>query len=440
MNYIFTMTLSGSCMYLAYRMIRKIAGEQLSEKWYYLLLKITALFFLIPLPFLKKLYIGLFEAWSKNDLQKPMFYFGYDEMIVFKSDHYFQANEVAKLQGIILLIWIIFTIVVGTYFGASYLKRRLQITSKCRNIELPPEDLKVIGEVCQKLHIRTKVQFMPFIKGESPFTIGFFKPLVFFDFAVPEEEKELLLKHELIHIKCGDMFWHFASILVVAMHWYNPLAWWFREELKRVCEYACDEKVLQGSDKTMRSKYARILIAYQTEKEGEVLEACLSGKGKETKKRIMKMLNMKKKLSAAVSAILLVVVVALNSITVFAYEDVKVARGEGYEDGEWVNKDIALIPEGGELVWENPEYVENYVYHYDTQFVDEEGNVYEVQEDIVPYWNCEHDFVNGTLQAHERNSTGGCKVYFYDAVYCILCRYLPEKTFVGAMEYAVCTH
>ena len=149
---------------------------------------------------------------------------------------------------------------------------------------------------------------------------------------------------------------------------------------------------------------------------------------------------MKKKLSAAVSVMLMVAVVALNSLTVFAYEDVKVAKGEAYEDGKFVNSDFALIPEGGELVWENPEYVENYVYHYDTQFVDEEGNVYEVQEDIVPYWNCEHDFVNGTVQEHERNTTGGCKVYFYDAVYCILCRYLPEKTFVGAMEYAVCTH
>ena len=440
MNYVFTMTLSGSCIYLAYRMIRKIAGEQLSEKWYYMLLKVTALFYLIPLPFLKQIYTGLLEPWSKAASDNPVFYFGHDESVVFMSDHYIQFNHYMKVQGTILLIWIFFAVLVGACFWGCYLKRRLQIAKMCRDFKLSPEDSKVVAKVSQKLQVHTRVQFMPCIKGKSPFTIGFFKPLVFLDLAAPEEEKELLLKHELIHIKRGDMFWHFASILVVAMHWYNPLAWWFRAELKRVCEYACDETVLQGCDKLTRSKYARILVVYQTEKEGEILEAGLSKAGQETEKRIMKILSMKKQLPVAVSAMLLVAVVALNSLTVFAYEDVKVARGEGYEDGEFINFDFALIPEGGNLVWENPEYVEDYVYHYDVQFVDEDGDVYEVQEDMVPYWNCEHDFVNGTLQRHEKNSTGGCKVYFYDAVYCILCGYMPERTLTYVGEYIVCTH
>ena len=442
MNYIFTMTVSGTCMYLAYRMIHKIVGERLSETWYYLLLKIAMLFFLIPLPFLSQFYKDLFEIWSKKDFQKQVFYFDQDEIIVFKSDHYLQLNEIAKTQGITLLIGILIPILVGIYFGANYLKKRQQISKECRNTELSPEDSKVITEVCQKLKLRihTRVQFMPYIKGKSPFTMGFFKPLVFLDFVASKKEKELLLTHELIHIKRGDMFWCFASIFVVAMHWYNPLAWRFRQELKRVCEYACDEKVLQGSDKAERSRYARILLAYEMEKGGEGLAVGLSRNGKETQKRIMKILNKRKKLPVTVSALILVVVAALNTLTVFAYEDVKVARGEGYEDGKFVNSDFALIPEDGELVWENPEYVDNYVYYYDVQFIDEDGNVYEVHEDIEPCFECEHDFVNGMLQEHEKNSMGGCKVYFYDAVYCILCGYMPEKTFVSAMEYAVCTH
>ena len=97
---------------------------------------------------------------------------------------------------------------------------------------------------------------------------------------------------------------------------------------------------------------------------------------------------------------ILMVVVVLNSLTVFEYGDVKVTRGEAYED----------------------------------------GNVYEIYEDIEPCFACEHDFVNGTVQEHERNTTGGCKVYFYDAVYCILCGYLPEKTLTNIVEYIVCTH
>ena len=54
--------------------------------------------------FVKQFYIGLIESWSKRDLQKSIFYFGHDEMIAFQSNQYFQLNETAKLQGIILLI------------------------------------------------------------------------------------------------------------------------------------------------------------------------------------------------------------------------------------------------------------------------------------------------------------------------------------------------
>ena len=54
MNYIFTMTASGTCIYLAYMLIRRTIGDRLAEKWYYMLLKATVAYFLIPLPFLKQ--------------------------------------------------------------------------------------------------------------------------------------------------------------------------------------------------------------------------------------------------------------------------------------------------------------------------------------------------------------------------------------------------
>ena len=72
MNYIFTMTVSGTCIYLAYMLIRSIVGERLSERCYYMLLKATVVYFLIPLPFLKQFYIGLIETWSKKGLQKQV--------------------------------------------------------------------------------------------------------------------------------------------------------------------------------------------------------------------------------------------------------------------------------------------------------------------------------------------------------------------------------
>lgn len=440
MNYIFTMTASGTCIYLAYMLIRRIVGNRLSEKWYYGLLKAAVMYFLIPMPFLKQFYIGLIEAWNKKGLQKQVLYYLQGEMIVFKGDNFWQLNDTAKLQGTILLVWILGTVLIGTLFLVDYLKRRWAVVKRCNGEALPEQEVKVTERLRQRHHVRADVQFINHAKGDSPFTIGFFKPIVFYDFTTPEEEKELLLAHELVHIKRGDMFCRFASVLVVAMHWYNPLAWWFKQEMERACEYSCDEQVLQGIDNALRRKYAQILIQYETEQKGAVLEAGLSTEGKETKKRIMKILNTTKKIPVMVSAMIMGAVIALNSLTVFAYEDVKVARGDVFENEEFINGDFALIPEGAELVWKNSEYVDNYVYHYDVQFVDVDGNVYEVHEDAVPCFNCEHDFVKGTIQKHEKNSDGGCKVYFYNATYCILCGYLTDKEYVNGISYDICVH
>lgn len=439
MNYIFTMTVSGTCIYLAYMLIRRIVGDRLAEKWYYMLLKATVVYFLIPLLFLKQFYMWVYETWSGKAWLLQVMYYAKEDLVVFKGESFLYLNDSAKLQGIILLFWTVGVLGIGAWFLADYIQKR-RFVERVRVEEEHRQEEKVFREeLCRRLHVCREVKFINRSGENSPFTIGFCKPVVFYDFAAPKEEKELFLAHELIHIQRGDMVWRFLGILVKAMHWYNPLAWIFVKELEKVCEYSCDELAIQGGDAALRHRYVQILINYQTEK-GAVLRVNLTREGEETKKRMKKVLNKTKKLSVAASATIVGAVVALNSLTVFAYQDVKVARGEIFEDESFANADFGFTPLGEELLWEDTVNMDDYVHYFNTQFVDVDGNVYEVHENVDICAVCDHNYVEGTLQRHVKNSDGSCRVYFYNALRCTKCGSVTNEEYTGDRGYPVCPH
>ncbi len=438
MNYIFTMTLSGSGLFLVYGLLRLVLHGRMSEKWYYGLLKVTALYFLIPLPYVKKLYVEFWDTWEKAALHVQGKVYYQEDWIVFVNDNFLKLNSAIKIQGAILSIWVLGVLLVGLGFLVLYFRRR-KVLNTCYKMDVPNGEVTFRKQMCQRYDIHADVQFMYYSKN-SPFTIGFRRPIVCYDYKAPSEIKEMLLAHELIHIKRMDTLWHLGSILVVTMHWYNPLAWWFKYELEEICEYSCDEQVVCDKDEAYQKRYAGIILKYATEQKGEALSVGFAKAAKEVERRMKKVLDKTRKLPKIAATMIMAVVVALNSLTVFAYEDVKVARGEAIMEEMFFENDFAFVPEGEELVWSDAEYIQNYVFYYDKQFVDVEGNVYEVYDGVEVCATCEHTYVSGTLQTHEKYSNGGCKVYYYSAMRCTKCGSITNKVYLSSTEYANCPH
>jgi TonB family protein len=68
----------------------------------------------------------------------------------------------------------------------------------------------------------------------------------------PVERIQLVLAHELAHIRRGDWTVQIAAELVRALHWFNPLFWVACRRLREESEQACDDEVINrgidGSD------------------------------------------------------------------------------------------------------------------------------------------------------------------------------------------------
>ncbi|WP_296678978.1 M56 family metallopeptidase [Novosphingobium sp.] len=74
--------------------------------------------------------------------------------------------------------------------------------------------------------------------------------------------RNLAIAHELEHHAGRDIAVNFAMQPLLALHWFNPLAWAGWRALRRDQEAACDARVLAGSDSATREAYARLITAF----------------------------------------------------------------------------------------------------------------------------------------------------------------------------------
>jgi beta-lactamase regulating signal transducer with metallopeptidase domain len=74
------------------------------------------------------------------------------------------------------------------------------------------------------------------------------------------EEQELALRHELLHPRRGDLWVSAAALLVLGLHWFNPLAYVAHRVFRRDLEAACDADLLAATMPAERATYASAIV------------------------------------------------------------------------------------------------------------------------------------------------------------------------------------
>lgn len=74
------------------------------------------------------------------------------------------------------------------------------------------------------------------------------------------EERELALMHEALHHRRGDLWASGVALLVLALHWFNPLAHAAHRAFRRDLEAACDATLLARRGASARQAYARTIL------------------------------------------------------------------------------------------------------------------------------------------------------------------------------------
>ncbi|MBR6742420.1 MAG: M56 family metallopeptidase [Clostridia bacterium] len=98
-------------------------------------------------------------------------------------------------------------------------------------------------------------------KIQTPSVYGIIKPKIILPREYPEGELKFILMHETAHIRRGDNLIRLLALILVCVHWFDPLAWLILKCLYNDTELACDEAVLAACTDTEKKQYAHTLLA-----------------------------------------------------------------------------------------------------------------------------------------------------------------------------------
>ena len=146
---------------------------------------------------------------------------------------------------------------------------------------------------------------------KSPCLAGFIPAVYLTEDVLQADEAELILRHELTHLRHLDFLWSFCRTAAVIAYWWNPFIWLAAICSKRDAELACDEAVAAKLPESKRLAYARAILTQAPRK-----TAALSLAGPPVKERIL-FLTKKQRTSVlcVILALLLVMSAAGCSIT-----------------------------------------------------------------------------------------------------------------------------
>ncbi|MBR3293466.1 MAG: hypothetical protein IKI69_03465 [Oscillospiraceae bacterium] len=152
----------------------------------------------------------------------------------------------------------------------------LAITQRSRDVYLPPLlQAYILGLVTMltyafssTLLIKRRVAASVLLPGnirvcdtlDSPFILGFIRPVIYLPSFLDERERAFVLAHERAHLRRRDHWWKPLGFLILSIHWFNPVCWLAYILLCRDIELACDEKVVREMGRPERVAYSQTLL------------------------------------------------------------------------------------------------------------------------------------------------------------------------------------
>lgn len=452
MEYLLVMALSGSTMTGIYLLLRYLLKDKICARLYDLLARVAILYYLVPLPYLKKYYVAVIRfLWPDRSLEISRVPLTWRNHIV-HAEGAMHVNIFAVIQTAAAIVWLSGICLLMARQVVEY-ARLVRLAAGYADRVMTPEQRTFLDGLKEQYGIRRRVFLYEAPEKEYTITFGFFCPVIVCGKETASREAELLVRHELVHIKRLDAFWKMFMQFAVMLHWWNPLVWILRRDFEQVCECSCDEIVMQEKSKEEVKEYLRLMIEEAQEKKTEHASMrWKAGFGDDLQKIKERMENLmkRKKWNRVAAATLVTVLAFANSMTVFAYREpfereVAEETSQSEIDRMIQNDTFMFVPEEMEEETvhefkesEIPEYVQEIV--YDRQFVDEAGNVYPIPENDGIEPHCNHTFVSGTGYDHTRTSGGGCIMTEFYAQRCSKCGYVIQGEEISRHIYATCPH
>lgn len=124
---------------------------------------------------------------------------------------------------------------------------------------------RLIERTAQRLRLSRAVDVLQSTLVHTPVVVGYLRPVVLLPLSVatglPESQLELILAHELAHIRRHDYVVNLLQTVVETLFFYHPAVWWLSRQIRNERENCCDDVAMSALGN--RADYGRALLAIE---------------------------------------------------------------------------------------------------------------------------------------------------------------------------------
>lgn len=426
---LFWMSITGSIPLIIFLVSWLVQRNSFNYPLGKILLYLSMVFYLIPFQLLTRIFpenvYDVAVAEKIRILNTPQFHFEYGNSAYITIDD--GIMWVPRWLIYILCIWFIVVLFFAIYQVAKYRRsmRYLLRNSEEKTYELP-------GMRMVSVLINNEIT--------TPYTVGFICPrIIFSENLIESRYNTPIYRHEYCHAKNHDALIKLICLVIICLHWFNPVAILLLFSYGTLCEYVCDDYATEGMTDKQRKEYANLVIDVAATKTMPVVwrNNFLSTKYLLKRRMIYIMKKRFGKIQKLVTVVISAVAVVASAMTVLAYEPLQSSNEEAVfelSDGD----DMAFVFGDDNTIYDNIDYID--FDGYDEIFITDSGERILVDNYNKSYAICNHTFTSGKYYKHIHNSTGGCTVKIYNAQICTKCNYIVVGDLINTITYAVCTH
>lgn len=318
--------------YLLGRLLEKVGFLNIV----YTLLKFTITFWILPIA-----YIALMAVEHS---------FGVWHGVLFK-----RTPLLDQISQITFILWVL-AMLIGV---VRYILNNIAIFMRLKkSIECDVEIKKLVDTICGEYKINPKRVRVRYSYADSIPKVAFcIRPVIFIPADNLEKESyETIFKHELMHIKHGDLIYKNMLKILCAIHFFNPMIWWIDMQLEKWSEFACDYEICIR-DRQIKEYYQHILdISIEREARIALVSMLYEDKSKmrERMEHVMKSYKVKNKSKSKARAI----IAGIMAVSLVSVSATSVKAADCIENLYWdtqVSVQEDLIADG------QTEYIQDYL-------------------------------------------------------------------------------
>ena len=284
------MSFAGGILILAIIVIRALAINMLSKKTFNALWGISVVRLMIPfsIPSVFSVYSLIDSHAPGNGLQAirvlPIGASGQEASMPGSITN--AANAVSTWT----IVWAAGVLVCAVFFSLAYWKCWKEFQTSLPVGNDFTENWLSVHQQRRRISIRQSGRF------SAPLTYGVLHPVILMPISTKWENTdslEYVLAHEYVHIRRFDSIRKLVLIVVLCVHWFNPLVWVMYILANRDIELSCDEAVVRFFGENTKAAYARALISMEETRSG-LTPLCSSFSKNAIEERITAIMKIKK--------------------------------------------------------------------------------------------------------------------------------------------------